>query len=112
MKQIEGLTPGQGYVHREWTPANSQGHGFFYRKQGPGAGETRLWVWRTAKEAGMISASKYFYQRSQLVGCFAHVNWHFSHGKLLNKDHAKFLEIQLMLPELNTCHTVGMCGIS
>ena len=60
---------------------------------------------------GIISASKAFYLNTPVMGCFAHVIWHFSHGKLLPKDHPKFDEIQLMLPELHTCHTDGMWDV-
>ena len=60
---------------------------------------------------GIISASLAFYLNTPVMGCFAHVTWHFSHGKLLPKDHPKFDEIQLMLPELHTCHTDGMWDV-
>ena len=54
VKQIVGLTPGQGYAHLRWTPVDKLEHGFLYKKRGSGAGETRVWVWRTAKICGMI----------------------------------------------------------
>jgi hypothetical protein len=60
---------------------------------------------------GIIAASQQFYPKADVVGCYPHVRWHMSHGKLLRKDHPKFDEISCLLPVLHTCQTVGMWDV-
>lgn len=60
---------------------------------------------------GIRSAFESRFPGIPLTGCWPHVAWHFSHGKLLDKKHKRFETIQLQLAELHTCHTVGMWDV-
>ena len=47
MKHV-GDTPGQGYP--TWTRTTAPAHGFQYKPQGTGSGDTRAWVWQTGDD--------------------------------------------------------------
>ena len=47
MKHV-GDTPGQGYPM--WTRTTEKAHGFQYKPQGTGSGDTRAWVWQTGDD--------------------------------------------------------------
>ena len=60
---------------------------------------------------GVRSAFVSYFPDVKLMGCWPHVCWHYSHGKLLKKDHRLFDTIKAQLPELHECHTVGMFDV-
>ena len=60
---------------------------------------------------GIIAAFGKHYPDVPWLGCWPHVAWHFSHGRLLPKTHPMFDEIQRALQELHTSHTTGMWDV-
>ena len=51
VKAKVGRMAGQGYAYAAWRGANKSEHGFQYKPQGTGSGETRAWVWQTGDES-------------------------------------------------------------
>ena len=47
----------------------------------------------------------------QLEGCWPHIAWGLSHGKLLAKSHPRWSQVQLEFQQLHKAHTVGMWDV-
>lgn len=47
-----------------------------------------------------------------MMGCWPHIAWRFRQGRLaVTRDHPRYVEIKELLPDLQTCHTVGMWDV-
>ena len=57
---------------------------------------------------GLIAALERQFPTVKRLGCYPHISWKYGAGHFLSKEHPRYDEIYQMLPELHTCHTLGM----
>ena len=60
---------------------------------------------------GINAAFRHRFPGVPLLGCYAHITWHYTHGATLSKKHYLFDDIKLKIEELHTCHTTGMWNV-
>ena len=60
---------------------------------------------------GIMSAFKLAFPKAVMMGCWAHIAWGLSHGKLLPLSHPNFETVSEQIHEIQTCHTKGMWDV-
>ena len=60
---------------------------------------------------GLLSGFKRMWPNGVLLGCYPHITWHLTHGKLLPKQHPLFEEACTTVPIMHLCETPGMWNV-